>query len=488
MLKFFSFKTRISRDEYTYSYILTFILYMLTSFFSNDWYINGITTFLKGLPILIPIQATILYLYEDNIGLLACRFILFLFISIQFMKRLNDLGYKGYERRRFFYPFYFSTLLVLELLQKIEGKSELEGTKNSEEVNLAIQNQKEYIDKINEKVKKTLVYVGIFSVIMLFAGFTSAYIVLMGDSFWLKYPMPMFFWYSTATVGISSLTFIFAIRAAKQNKQLLLKSFMGITTLLGALFIFFQFKGYGELIDKGFYAANNHIMVVDGKYGTYFEVLMNGKKVDVFCNDYLLDGKKMSDSEMISLQDFTAQFLDYEQGKVMKLSQPNPSIVLLMDKRPVIITNGNLCHPDGKQFTHLDALRLKYLAENIRDNRGDFYAKGEIGKDFNIYYKGEELGYGKDRKLTYQGKPLSAGLETKAIEAADSASSFLYIITFIHLLHILVAMIYLVKITINSFSGRFNSNNHLSLRTGAIFWHFLGLLWVYLLLFLIYIH
>lgn len=341
---------------------------------------------------------------------------------------------------------------------------------------------------VKEKMKKNLVYVGIFSVIMLFAGFTSAYIVLMGDSFWLKYPMPMFFWYSTATVAISSVTFIFAIRAAKQNKQLLLKTLMSTTTLLGALFIFFQFKGYGELIDKGFYAANNHIMVVDGKYGTYFEVLMNNKKVDVYCNDYLIDGKKMTDSEMKSLQYFTSQFLDYEQGKVMKLTNPSSSIVLLMDNRPIVVKDQKVCKPDGELFTHLDALRLKYFAENIRDNRGDFYAKGEIGKDFQIYYKGEELGYGKDRKLTYQGKPLSAGLETKAIEAADSASSFLYIITFIHLLHIAVAMIYLIKITINSFSGRFNSDNHLSLRTGAIFWHFLGLLWAYLLLFLIYIH
>jgi cytochrome c oxidase subunit 3 len=323
---------------------------------------------------------------------------------------------------------------------------------------------------------------------MLFAGFTSAYIVLMGDSFWLKYPMPDFFWFSTATVGISSVTFILAIRAAKQDKQLLLKSMMGITTILGALFIYFQFRGYGELIDKGFYAANNHIMVVDGKYGSYFKIVMYGKSVDVYCNDYLLDGKKMTNEEMQSLQEYTAQFLDYEQGRVMKMTNPNPSMVILMDKRPIVVKDGKVCTPNGTLFTHLDALRLKYFAENIRDNRGDFYAKGEIGKDFHIYYKGEELGYNKNRKLTYQGKELSAGLETKAIEAADSASSFLYIITFIHLLHIAVAMIYLIKITINSFSGRFNSENHLSLRTGAIFWHFLGLLWVYLLLFLIYIH
>ena len=36
------------------------------------------------------------------------------------------------------------------------------------------------------KAKKNLVYVAMLSIIMLFGGLTSAYIVSMGDSFWLK--------------------------------------------------------------------------------------------------------------------------------------------------------------------------------------------------------------------------------------------------------------------------------------------------------------
>lgn len=341
---------------------------------------------------------------------------------------------------------------------------------------------------VKEKMKKNLVYVGIFSVVMLFAGFTSAYIVSMGDTFWLKYPMPNFFWYSTIAVALSSITFILAIRSAKRNNQILLKIMMGITTALGSLFIFFQFKGYNELTDKGFYAVNNHILVVDGKYGDYYTIQMNGKELSVYCNDYLIDGKKLSDSQMSELQNFMAQFLDYKQGDVLKMTNPSNSIVLLMENRPLILNKQIICKPDSVKLSHNEALRLKYLAENIRDKRGDFFAKGEFGKDFQIYYKGEELGYNENRKLTYQGKELSAGLENKAIETADTASSFLYLITFLHLLHIAVAMIYLLKITINSFSGRFNSENNLALRTGAIFWHFLGLLWGYLLLFLIYIH
>jgi cytochrome c oxidase subunit 3 len=123
----------------------------------------------------------------------------------------------------------------------------------------------------------------------------------------------------------------------------------------------------------------------------------------------------------------------------------------------------------------------------VRDGRGDFFVKGKLGKDFHIFYKGKELDY-KNRELQYEGKKLSKYLQIKAMETSDTASSYLYIITFLHLLHIVVTLIYMLKMTIASFSGRFNADNNLSLRLGAIFWHFLGLLWIYLLLFLLFIH
>jgi uncharacterized membrane protein YhaH (DUF805 family) len=70
---------------------------------------------------------------------------------------------------------------------------------------------------IIEKTKKNLVYVGIFSIIMLFAGFTSGYIVSMGDVFWVKYPLPLGFWLSTASIALSSILYILAIKSAKKR-------------------------------------------------------------------------------------------------------------------------------------------------------------------------------------------------------------------------------------------------------------------------------
>ena len=95
---------------------------------------------------------------------------------------------------------------------------------------------------INEKMKKNLVYVSIFSIIMFFAGLSSAYIVLMGDSIWIKAAMPNAFWWSSAMIFLSSMSFIFAIKQAKKNNSNLLKVFMSITLVLGLLFIFFQFR------------------------------------------------------------------------------------------------------------------------------------------------------------------------------------------------------------------------------------------------------
>jgi cytochrome c oxidase subunit 3 len=149
--------------------------------------------------------------------------------------------------------------------------------------------------------------------------------------------------------------------------------------------------------------------------------------------------------------------------------------------------DGILYKPNGEELSFTDRLRLRDLAINVRDGRGDFFVKGDIGKDFNIYYKGKALEY-KDRILMFDGKKLSSYLQLKATETADTASSFLYIITFLHLLHIFIAIIYLIRVTIFSFSGRFTADSHISLKTGAIFWHFLGLLWLYLLLFLLFIH
>jgi cytochrome c oxidase subunit III len=340
--------------------------------------------------------------------------------------------------------------------------------------------------EVKEKMKKNLVYVGIFSVIMLFAGFTSGYYVSMGDSFWLKYPMPTFFWFSTASIAFSSLAFMLAIRSAKKNQQGKIKMWMAATLIFGAGFIYCQFKGYGELVRNGFHAVNS-LVVTDGRYGDYFEVKYKDKFIDVDGNKFVYEGREMSPNDFKTFQNFMAQFKAVKQNKALRISKPDGRFEIYFNQQPLLIKNGLLFANDTTQLLFTDEIRLSQLAVNILDGRGDFFARGEYGKDFTIYYKKHLLDY-KDRKLWYKGESIKPHLQVKAMESADSASQYLYLITFIHLLHVLIALIYLLKVSTASFRGDFNAENHLSLRLSALFWHFLGLLWVALLLFFIFIH
>jgi cytochrome c oxidase subunit 3 len=104
-----------------------------------------------------------------------------------------------------------------------------------------------------------------------------------------------------------------------------------------------------------------------------------------------------------------------------------------------------------------------------------------------VYLKGKKLDY-KNGNFWINGRILSESAQLNARETSDSASAFLYVISFAHLLHVLGALIYLLVMVKNSFTGRYSEGNHLSLRLGAMFWHFLGILWVYLFLFFNFIH
>ena len=346
--------------------------------------------------------------------------------------------------------------------------------------------ENELSPEVREKMKKNLVYVGIFSIVMLFAGLTSGYYVSMGKSFWLKYPMPNGFYLSTLFIGLSSLSFWLAIQGAKKDKQAQIKGAMAATLIFGAGFLYYQFQGYGQLVQKGVNPVND-ILVTNGRYGDYYEFKYKGNLVAVDGNEYLINGKSISDQDFKKIQAYFKQFEKIKHNQTLRLREPNSAIELYYNGSPVLIKDGLLFTNDSTQLTYSDEVRLSELAINIRDKRGDFFARGTYGKDFTIYYSGKALQY-ENRQLKYNGTVLKPHLQLSAMQAADSASAYLYLITFVHLLHVLIALLYLVKVAIASFTGKFSSQNHLSLRLSSIFWHFLGLLWVYLLVFLIFIH
>ena len=380
------------------------------------------------------------------------------------------------------------------------------------------------------KAKKNLVYFGMFSVIMFFAGLTSAYIVSMGDSFWLKTELPTAFMISTAIIILSSLVYQFSIFSIKKGNRKGLKAGISLTFILGILFVIFQFKGYSELSENGV-RINQDFFVDNGYYGYneevrlgYFDVKYKGDFITTDGYDYFIDKKKLSVDVHNRLKSFMVQFEDTkftmwdamagDEFEENKFIQPNSKFKavkiedfeLFYRKELVSINDeGTLMKFDSTKFLLADKLRLRNLANNIRDNRGDFFVGGKMGEDFQVFYTPKvivmkdgtkkknteslELEY-VNRKLTYKGidADLSEWDFHSAMEAADTSSAYLYMITFMHLLHILVTMFYIFKLVIRSFTGKITQDNFIALKMGGLFWHFLGALWVYLLLFLLFIH
>lgn len=343
-----------------------------------------------------------------------------------------------------------------------------------------------YTPEVQEKVKKNLVWIIVFSITMMFAGFTSGYIVSMGDSFWVKVQLPSAFYISTAVIVLSSITLLLAVRAVKQKQVGKLKLFTILTFILGLLFAVFQFQGYKQLIDKGA-MFNTWVIVSDGRYGDYFEVKKDGVFLDVNNNQYVWNGETLKGEDLKDLQDFMIQFLSNKKDELSGINYGNKYVIYYKGE-PLALSGGKLMRPNGESLKLLDYDRLGYLAQNIIDGRADFFMSGEMGKDFSLYYKGKELDY-IDRKLQYEGKELSTNLQNKLLRGnKDTSTAYLYIVTFLHLLHVLAGLIMLISFVRNSFTGNLIRDNGLSLRSGSIFWHFLGGLWIYLLLFLTFIH
>ncbi len=101
---------------------------------------------------------------------------------------------------------------------------------------------------------KLLLLVSMVSMVMVFAGLTSAFVVSKSRQDWLKdFHLPTAFFWSTSVIILSSLTFHLAKKAIKKDDRSKTTSFLLITLGLGILFVFLQFLGFGQIIKQGYY-------------------------------------------------------------------------------------------------------------------------------------------------------------------------------------------------------------------------------------------
>ena len=404
--------------------------------------------------------------------------------------------------------------------------------------------------KIN--VYSSLVYVGIISSIMLFAGLSSAVLVRKMDKFWVNIHLPNYFLVSTIIIIISSATLFLALKAAEKGKIKLLKSYLLTSLILGFCFCIFQYFGWKKYYNNG-NAVKSFITYVYGQYGQSYYIAKAGNKIIYDGDYYEINSTQLSTSEVDEIKQFSFQFCrddyGYRSKKIEVVNYGEPYAVYSSNDDSIIEIIDGYPYKNGVKLSESDGDELFKFAFGVYQNKPFFMLEGEYGKDFSVSLNGENLDYNKKKlyfpartlddeqkkainELVYQaGKEyrikdgivsfedsvmsdfetyllLKNGIEIEIkndkwtqlkqelnspqygefFQTTNVSSSFVWVLTGIHFLHICLGLLILIIIFFRALNNKYNEKNQAGLKAGSIFWHFVGLLWVYLYVFLEYIN
>ncbi|MEN8957976.1 MAG: hypothetical protein ABF258_08130, partial [Flavobacteriales bacterium] len=275
-------------------------------------------------------------------------------------------------------------------------------------------NIEQYYQKARRKAKTNIVWFAIFSIVMLFAGLTSAYIVSKGDNFWVSFSMPSALWISTAFILLSSITMILAVKSAKKSKNKQTTLLLTITLALGLLFAGSQYYAWTQLYDKGYawaekiYNRETGEIMLDGEYGVDYTLDFQGKELLLEPDGFYFMGQQ-------------AIKIDREEYNQFKAEQPERAL-----GKPFVRVQENKKNPNK---TILEVVVMAKMA----------------------------------LPPTYEEKLKTVG---------NVSSSYFYVLTILHLAHIFVALFYLLGMVFLSAKKDLTEDNQLKIKLGGYFWHF----------------
>ena len=123
---------------------------------------------------------------------------------------------------------------------------------------------------------KFTLWVAIGSILMMFAGLTSAYIVKRSQVNWLMIEIPLIFWYSTVAIIASSVAIQLSLKALKQRNMIIYRRWLVITAVLGVLFLVLQVIGFAQfkasdirLVGAGSNASYSFLLAISGMHGLH---------------------------------------------------------------------------------------------------------------------------------------------------------------------------------------------------------------------------
>lgn len=121
---------------------------------------------------------------------------------------------------------------------------------------------------------KFTLWVAIGSMIMMFAGLTSAYIVKGSLPGWSTVEVPTIFYISTAVLLLSSITIQMANKAFKERSMQQYRRMVMATLVLGIAFIVMQIAGFNQMMERGVVmrggsGAGQFLYIIFGLHGLH---------------------------------------------------------------------------------------------------------------------------------------------------------------------------------------------------------------------------
>jgi cytochrome c oxidase subunit 3 len=239
--------------------------------------------------------------------------------------------------------------------------------------------------EVKVRTRKMMMWFIIFAIVMLFAGITSALIVLYGKLIWLHMAVPSYFWVSSVLIIASSITLILALKALKKGRQQQGLMLHALTLALGIGFAVTQNSGWGFMAERGM-------------------------------------GYTITENE---------------QG--------------------------------------LSSYRWNTLGK----------LNGTYGEDYWFEMNNERLV--KEGAEFYKPSDPSKAVTNTVMTTFNAFGAMLSVVIYVHIVHLIFGLIYLVINTVRIYKGRIHQGNTLSVYVSGMYWHFLGGLWLYLFYFLFFL-
>ena len=407
-------------------------------------------------------------------------------------------------------------------------------------------------NKQKEKVYTALVVVGLIASVMLFAGLSSAVLVRKMDKFWVNIHLPYDFRISTILILISSIFMILALKKAKLSEKKKTVNYLILSLVFSLFFVFFQFRGWSRYYHQGNAVKSFITFVYGQYGQSYLvydkDIPINYDGENYLKNDQILDEESIDDLKLF-LRQICGYGTSFEGSNLILNDYSNPFQIFDVKNDVMLENTDSGLSLNGTNLTEGQKDELFKFSFGVCNDQPFFMLKGKYGEDFSIALNGEDLIYEK-KKLFFPAKELS-NAEKSAInqkvfqggkeysiknssvylnddeindfdgyfqlkqginiriknsfwertkeelnpnqyaefyQTSNVSSSFVWVLTIIHFLHLIFSLTGITIVSFRAKKGYYSSENTAGLKAVGVFWHFVGLLWLYLYVFLEYIN